>query len=118
LSIVYGALRLAWAFKGGGLGTAVLGILTIALGILLLVNPFAGAVVLPWIYGVFLTMWNCDTSLGNQDEVGITHLIRRLRTSGNLKSTDIPSPLSLPDPWRNLKTHAFKSPHFYIIEMS
>lgn len=56
LSIVYGALRPAWAFKGGGLGTAILGILTIALGILLLVNPFAGAVVLPWIYGVFLTI--------------------------------------------------------------
>lgn len=53
LSIVYCALRLAWAFKGGGLGTAILGILTIALGILLLVNPYAGAVVLPWIYGVF-----------------------------------------------------------------
>ena len=56
LSIFYVALRLAWAFKGGGLGTAILGILTIALGILLLVNPFAGAVVLPWIYGVFLTI--------------------------------------------------------------
>lgn len=56
LSIVHGALRLVWAFKGGGLGTAVLGILTIMLGVLLLANPLAGAVVLPWIYGFFLVI--------------------------------------------------------------
>jgi uncharacterized membrane protein HdeD (DUF308 family) len=49
-SIIYGAIRLVWAFKGGGLGMAVLGLLTIGLGILLLVNPLAGAVVLPCIY--------------------------------------------------------------------
>lgn len=53
-SIIYGAIRLFWGVKGGGLGMAVLGILTITLGILLLANPLAGAVVLPWIYGVFL----------------------------------------------------------------
>jgi uncharacterized membrane protein HdeD (DUF308 family) len=56
LSIVYGAVRFVWAFKGGGLGTAVLGILTITLGVLLLANPLAGAVVLPWIYGFFLVI--------------------------------------------------------------
>jgi len=53
-SIIYGAIRLIWALKGGGLGMAILGLLTIVLGILLLANPLAGAVVLPWIYGISL----------------------------------------------------------------
>lgn len=53
-SILYGVIRLIWAFKGGGTGVAVLGLLTIVVGILLLINPVAGAIVLPWIYGFFL----------------------------------------------------------------
>ncbi len=51
-AIIYGAVRLAWGFKGGGWGSALLGILIIFLGILLLVNPLSGAVVLPWIFGI------------------------------------------------------------------
>lgn len=53
-SIIYGLIRLGWALKGGGIGMAVLGLLTIAVGILLLLNPLAGAVILPWIYGFSL----------------------------------------------------------------
>lgn len=63
-SILYGAIRLIWALKGGGLGTAVLGLLTIALGILLLANPLAGAVVLPWIYGIFLVIGGIIALIG------------------------------------------------------
>lgn len=63
-SIVYGAIRLFWALKGGGLGMAVLGLLTIALGILLLVNPLAGAVVLPWIYGISLVIGGIAALIG------------------------------------------------------
>jgi uncharacterized membrane protein HdeD (DUF308 family) len=63
-SIVYGAIRLVWAFKGGGLGMAVLGLLTIALGILLLVNPLAGAVILPWIYGISLVIGGIAALIG------------------------------------------------------
>jgi uncharacterized membrane protein HdeD (DUF308 family) len=48
--VIYGALRLAWAFKGGGIGMAVLGILTIAPGILLLLNSLAGAVIFHRVY--------------------------------------------------------------------
>ncbi|MDI9395064.1 MAG: hypothetical protein QM426_06475 [Euryarchaeota archaeon] len=32
---------------------AVLRLLTIAIGILMLINPLAGAVILPWMYGIF-----------------------------------------------------------------
>jgi uncharacterized membrane protein HdeD (DUF308 family) len=53
-SIIYGIIKLVWALKGGGLGMAVLGLLTIALGVLLLANPLAGAIILPWIYGISL----------------------------------------------------------------
>jgi uncharacterized membrane protein HdeD (DUF308 family) len=63
-SIIYGAIRLVWAFKGGGLGMAVLGLLTIGLGILLLVNPLAGAVVLPWIYGISLVIGGIAALVG------------------------------------------------------
>jgi uncharacterized membrane protein HdeD (DUF308 family) len=52
--IVTGAVRLAWALKGGGWGTGILGILTIILGLLLLTNSLAGVLVLPWIFGFFL----------------------------------------------------------------
>ena len=51
-AIIYGAVRLAWGFKGGGWGSAVLGILIVILGTLLLVNPLSGAIVLPWIFGI------------------------------------------------------------------
>ena len=52
--IVTGAVRLAWALKGGGWGTGILGILTIILGLLLLTNSLVGVLVLPWIFGFFL----------------------------------------------------------------
>lgn len=63
-SIIYGVIRLVWALNGGGLGMAILGLLTIALGILLLVNPLAGAVVLPWIYGISLVIGGIAALIG------------------------------------------------------
>ena len=53
-AIVTGAVKLAWAFKGGGWGMGILGILTIILGLLLLTNSLVGALVLPWVFGFFL----------------------------------------------------------------
>jgi uncharacterized membrane protein HdeD (DUF308 family) len=53
-AIFTGGVRLAWALKGGGWGTGILGILTIILGLLLLTNSLAGVLVLPWIFGFFL----------------------------------------------------------------
>lgn len=63
-SIIYGVIRLVWAIKGKGLGMAILGILTIILGVLLLANPMAGAVILPWTYGIFLVVGGVITVLG------------------------------------------------------
>jgi uncharacterized membrane protein HdeD (DUF308 family) len=53
-AIVTGAVKLAWGLKGGGWGMGILGILTIILGLLLLTNSLAGALVLPWVFGFFL----------------------------------------------------------------
>lgn len=54
LAIVNGAVVLASTLKGGGWGTGVLGILSILLGLLLLTNSLAGALVLPWMFGFIL----------------------------------------------------------------
>ena len=76
--IVTGAVRLAWALKGGGWGTGILGILTIILGLLLLTNSLAGVLVLPWIFGFFLIMGESDAGyLGNKNE----NLIRTFHLS-------------------------------------
>lgn len=63
-SIIYGIIKLFWALKGGGLGMAALGLLTIAIGVLLLANPVAGAVILPWIYGILLVVGGIVALLG------------------------------------------------------
>jgi uncharacterized membrane protein HdeD (DUF308 family) len=52
--IITGAVKFAWALKGGGWGMGILGILTIILGLLLLTNSLAGILILPWIFGFFL----------------------------------------------------------------
>lgn len=56
LAIVNGAVVLASTFKGGGWGMGVLGILSILLGLLLLTNSLAGALVLPWMFGFILVI--------------------------------------------------------------
>jgi uncharacterized membrane protein HdeD (DUF308 family) len=53
-AIITGVAKLAWAFKGGGWGMGILGVLTIILGLLLLTNSLVGALVLPWVFGFFL----------------------------------------------------------------
>jgi uncharacterized membrane protein HdeD (DUF308 family) len=50
--IILGGASLVMAFTGGGWGTGVLGVLSILLGLVLLVNPlFIGIAVLPFVLG-------------------------------------------------------------------
>jgi uncharacterized membrane protein HdeD (DUF308 family) len=63
-SIVYGAVRFVWAFKGGGLGMGILGVLEIIIGIFLLANPLIGALVLPWAYGITLIVGGIAALIG------------------------------------------------------
>jgi uncharacterized membrane protein HdeD (DUF308 family) len=50
--IIYGGIGLFQAFKGAGWGAGILGAVSIALGIYLLANIGAVALVLPWVMGV------------------------------------------------------------------
>ncbi len=54
LAIVNGAVVLASAYKGEEWGMGVLGILSLILGLLLLTNSFAGAMIFPWMFGFIL----------------------------------------------------------------
>lgn len=51
--IVFGGIQLYQGFKGAGWGATVLGIVNIIIGLLLAMNPLAGAVVLPFVFGIF-----------------------------------------------------------------
>ena len=48
-----GAISLYGGFKGGGLGSAALGILGIIFGIILLAAPYIALVLLPTVLGIF-----------------------------------------------------------------
>ncbi len=49
--LIYGALRIVQAVRGGGWGMAVLGVLTIIVSLILLGEPLAGAIALPFVIG-------------------------------------------------------------------
>ena len=68
-AIVNGAVKLAWALKGGGWGMGILGVLTIILGLLLLTNSLVGALFLPWMFGFFLIIGGIGAVIwGNKNE--------------------------------------------------
>ena len=52
--IIVGIMGLIAAFQGGGWGAGILGVISIVIGILLLGNMWAAAIVLPMVIGIFL----------------------------------------------------------------
>ncbi len=52
-SLLQGVIKMVEAFRGGGFGAIVLGILNILLGVLLLSAPLTAAFVLPLVVGIF-----------------------------------------------------------------
>jgi uncharacterized membrane protein HdeD (DUF308 family) len=50
-AIISGGASLVLAFQGGGWGMGILGVLNIVLGLVLLINPWIGVAVLPFILG-------------------------------------------------------------------
>lgn len=52
-AIIYGVVALVAAFQGAGVGSGVIGALSIVLGVLLLMEPWLSAMAIPWVYGVF-----------------------------------------------------------------
>ena len=54
LTIVYGVIALIAAFRGEGWWPGVLGVIAIGFGLLMLFNPWAATLALPWSMGIVL----------------------------------------------------------------
>jgi uncharacterized membrane protein HdeD (DUF308 family) len=54
LSIIEGVVGLVHAFRGGGWGAGILGILSIVFGLIVVLNPLIGVVALPFVLGGFM----------------------------------------------------------------
>jgi len=52
-AIIFGVIGLVQAFNGGGWGIGILGVLSVALGILLLGHLWIAALTTPWVVGAF-----------------------------------------------------------------
>ncbi len=62
--IFMGISALVRAFQGAGWGTAVMGVISIGLGILLLANTAVAASALPWVLGIFAILGGILTLFG------------------------------------------------------
>lgn len=51
--VIYGIIELVQAFKGGGWGVGILGMLSILFGGLLMANAVQASLVLPWVFAIF-----------------------------------------------------------------
>ncbi len=51
--IIYGFIQLVMAFKGGGWGVGILGVLSIVFGGLIMTNAVVASLALPWVFGIF-----------------------------------------------------------------
>jgi uncharacterized membrane protein HdeD (DUF308 family) len=54
LAIFQGAIAIFLAFRGGGWGAGVLGVMGILFGLILVFNPFIGVATLPFVLGIFM----------------------------------------------------------------
>jgi uncharacterized membrane protein HdeD (DUF308 family) len=52
--LIMGALQIIGGFKGGGIGSFILGVINILVGLLLLGSPIAAALAVPLVFGVLL----------------------------------------------------------------
>lgn len=52
LGVVIGITNLIQAFRGGGWGMGILGVISVLLGLVLIGNPVVGALALPWVLGI------------------------------------------------------------------
>jgi uncharacterized membrane protein HdeD (DUF308 family) len=53
VALVYGFIALYGAFTGKGWGVGILGLLSIFFGILILANPIASTIAVPFVFGIF-----------------------------------------------------------------
>ena len=64
-ALMFGAVALVASFQGAGIGTAILGIVSIVLGALLLFNNILlTSLAVPWVYGIFAIVGGIATIFG------------------------------------------------------
>ena len=51
--VIYGVIEMVQAFQGAGWGVGALGVISVLFGFFLMFNPLAGAIALPWVFGIF-----------------------------------------------------------------
>lgn len=51
--VIFGTIQIIMAFKGGGWGMGILGVLSIIFGALLIANPVIAGLALPWVFAIF-----------------------------------------------------------------
>jgi uncharacterized membrane protein HdeD (DUF308 family) len=62
--LIMGFMSLFAAFKGGGWGAGIIGILLVIFGCILLANVFVSALILPFVFGVFGIMGGIAAIIG------------------------------------------------------
>jgi len=50
--VIYGGIEIIQAFQGAGWGVGILGVISLLFGFFLMFNPLAGALALPWLFGI------------------------------------------------------------------
>jgi uncharacterized membrane protein HdeD (DUF308 family) len=65
VGLVIGVLEIIMAFKGAGWGTGLLGAVNALLGLVLLFNPLAGAIALPFVLGVLALVGGIGTAIAS-----------------------------------------------------
>lgn len=51
--VIFGAVQIYQGIRGAGWGAIALGVANIVIGMMLMLNPLAGAVALPFVFGIF-----------------------------------------------------------------
>ncbi len=64
-ALIYGFIALYGAFTGKGWGIGILGILSIIFGLLILANPIASTIAVPFVFGIFGVVFGFAAIVGS-----------------------------------------------------
>jgi uncharacterized membrane protein HdeD (DUF308 family) len=64
-ALIYGFIAVYGAFTGKGWGVGILGILSIIFGLLILANPIASTIAVPFVFGIFGVIFGFAAIVGS-----------------------------------------------------
>ena len=65
IALIYGFIALWGAFTGKGWGVGILGLLSIIFGLLILANPIASTIAVPFVFGIFGIVFGFAAIIGS-----------------------------------------------------